>query len=334
MHDPPGGGDGIPNARVAGVEASNLTKTYGRVRAVRGVSFSIAAGETVALLGPNGAGKTTTIDMILGLARPDGGSVSVFGKPPKTAVRAGQVGGMLQTGSPLSFLSVRELITMMASVYPHPMAVDDVLALTGAAEFADQQTTKLSGGQAQRVRFAAGMVGDPDLLVLDEPTAAIDVEGRRDFWKSMRAVARQGKTVLFATHYLEEADAYADRIILMARGRIVADGPSTEIKARVGARTIRATMPGSTEGLELLPGVTAVERHGEAVALTCSDSDAALYALLRAHPGTRDIEVRGAGLEEAFLELTADDEWGEDDWGDDTWGDDAGGDDAAGDDEQ
>ena len=132
---------------------------------------------------------------------------------------------MLQTGSLIEYLSVRELLTMVASLYPRPLEVDQVLRLTGAAEFADRRTNKLSGGQTQRVRFAVALVANPDLLVLDEPTAAIDVEGRRAFWAAMREVAAEGKTVIFATHYLEEADAYADRIVLLARGRIVADGP-------------------------------------------------------------------------------------------------------------
>ena len=209
----------ITTERTEGIRLSNLTKSYGPVRAVRSIDIAIAPGETVALLGPNGAGKTTTIDMILGLTRPDGGTVSVFGMPPADAVKAGAVGGMLQTGSLLEYLSVRELVTMVASLYPHPLAVDEVLHLTGTIDFADQKTTKLSGGQTQRVRFAIALVADPDLLMLDEPTAAIDVEGRREFWAAMRAVAARGKTVVFATHYLEEADAYADRIIVMARGK-------------------------------------------------------------------------------------------------------------------
>ncbi|HEY2079996.1 MAG TPA: ABC transporter ATP-binding protein [Streptosporangiaceae bacterium] len=289
-----------------GVVLSGLAKSYGPVRAVRHMDLVIAPGETVALLGPNGAGKTTTIDMMLGLTRPDEGTASIFGVPPAAAVRDGWVGAMLQTGSPLDHLKVRELVRMMASYYPHPLAVEEVLRVTGASDFAERWTTKLSGGQAQRVRFAAALVGDPDLLLLDEPTAGIDVEGRRDFWKAMRAVAERGKTVVFATHYLEEADAYADRIVLIARGEIVADGPATEIKAQAGARSIRATLPDvDVEALSALPGVRSAQRHGEAVLLSCTDADAALGALLAAFPGTRDIEVTGGSLEEAFLELTA-----------------------------
>ena len=295
-----------------GIRLTTLTKSFGEVRAVRGVDLTIEPGQTLALLGPNGAGKTTTIDMVLGLTRPDTGTVSVFGMRPDEAVAAGLVGGMLQTGSMIQYLSVRELITMVASLYPHPLAVTDVLSLTGVSEFADRPTTKLSGGQTQRVRVAIALVADPDLLVLDEPTEALDVEGRRDFWTSMRDVATRGKTIIFATHYLEEADAFADRVVLMARGRIVADGTPNEIKARVGGKTIRASVPGATHGaLAALAGVATAELRGDAVVLVTRDStscDTALRALLGSFPQARDLEVRGAGLEEAFLELTADDE--------------------------
>ncbi len=303
------------NAPGHGIVLSHLSKSYGRLRAVRSIDLTIAPGETVALLGPNGAGKTTTIDMVLGLTRPDSGTISLFGMPPAAAVAAGAVGGMLQTGSLLPFLRVRELITMVASLYPRPLGVDEVLRLTGISAFADRPTTKLSGGQAQRVRFAMALVANPDLLLLDEPTAAIDVEGRHEFWASMRAVAAGGKTVLFATHYLEEADAFADRIVLLARGRIVADGPATEIKARVGRRTIRATLPGVSEAqLAALPGVRTAARQGDAVILSCTDAETALRALLGQFPQARDVEVHGAGLEEAFLALTADQNEDEDEF--------------------
>jgi ABC-2 type transport system ATP-binding protein len=296
---------------MGGVALVGLSKTYrspeGPVHAVRGVDVSISAGETVALLGPNGAGKSTTIDMLLGLARPDGGSVTVFGRTPAEAVAAGAVGAMLQTGELIRDLDVRELIAMVASLYPAPLDVEETLALCGIHDIAGRRTQKLSGGQTQRVRFAIALVADPELLVLDEPTVAMDVEGRRGFWETMRAFAARGKTVVFATHYLEEADAYADRVVLMARGRIVADGPPTEIKGLVGSRTIRATLPGAAlEALAALPGVTGAERRGEAIVLTCADSDAAIRALLAEHPQAVDIEISGAGLEQAFLQLTGD----------------------------
>ena len=265
----------------------------------------IAPGETVALLGPNGAGKSTTIEMLLGLTPPDRGTVSLFGLSPAEAVQAGTIGAMLQTGALIRDLSVRELVTMVASMYPHPLDVDEVLHLTGTADIAGRRTNKLSGGQTQRVRFAIALVSNPDLLVLDEPTVALDVEGRHDFWATMRAFAARGNTVVFATHYLEEADEFADRILLMADGRIIADGPATEIKARVGRRSIRATLADvDPASLRTLPGVVAAERHGAAIMLSCSDSDAALRALLAVYPQAADIEVRGAGLDEAFLELT------------------------------
>jgi len=300
------------NPAGAGIVLSRLSKSYGNVRAVRSVDLAIAPGETVAILGPNGAGKTTTIEMVLGLTRPDAGSVTLFGKSPAEAVAAGAVGGMLQTGALVEYLSVRELVTMVASVYPRPLPVEQAMRLAGVTEFAERRTNKLSGGQTQRVRFAIALVANTDLLLLDEPTAAVDVEGRREFWTSIRAVAAEGKTVIFATHYLEEADAYADRIVLMARGRIVADGPATEIKAKVSGRTIRATIPDAAQtDLAALPGVTSAERHGEAAILTCVDSDLALRALLSRYPAARDIEVLGAGIEEAFVALTADDHDGE-----------------------
>jgi ABC-2 type transport system ATP-binding protein len=183
--------------------------------------------------------------------------------------------------------------------------VDEVLELTRIERIADRRTEKLSGGETQRARFAVALVSNPELLVLDEPTVAMDVEGRHAFWTTMREFASGGKTVLFATHYLEEADAYADRAVLMASGQVVADGPTTEIKAMVGLRTIRATLPAADLGaLAELPGVTSTDRRGESVVLRCSDSDAAIRALLASFPEARDIEISGAGLEEAFLELT------------------------------
>ncbi len=292
---------------VAAITTTGVTKSYGEVLAVRGVDLVVAPGETVALLGPNGAGKTTTIDMILGLTRPDAGTVSIFGATPHAAVQRGWVGGMLQTGSPLDHLKVRELVTLMASYYPNPLDLDDVLSQTGVAEFADQWTNRLSGGQAQRVRFATALVANPDLLILDEPTAAIDVEGRRQFWATMGGVAAEGKTVIFATHYLEEADTNADRIVLMAHGQIVADGAATEIKANVGRRTVRATLPDIEVALlQRLPGVLSAKRHGITVTLSCSDADAATNALLRTFPGVRDLEVHGSSLEDAFFDLTID----------------------------
>src|SRR5262245_20937008 len=276
------------------IEMAGLEKSFGSIHAVRGIGLTIAPGEVVALLGPNGAGKSTTLDMLLGLTEPDRGSVALLGQSPHEAITTGTVGAMLQTGGLIRDLDVRELLVMMASLYPHPMDVDELL--------------ELSGAQTQRVRFAMALVSDPDVLVLDEPTVAMDVKTRQTFWASMRTIGERAKTVVFATHYLEEADLYADRVVLMAQGRVVADGSTTTIKAMVGSRTIAATLPGADPvRLGRVPGVTRVEIRGETVTFTCSDSDTALRTLIAAHPDMHAIEVKGAGLEAAFLELTADD---------------------------
>ena len=299
----------VPAPPSPGVTLAGLTKTFrtpqGPVHAVRGIDVAIAPGETVALLGPNGAGKSTTIDMLLGLLDPDAGSVSVFGMVPRDAISAGAVGAMLQTGGLPQGLTVRELIEMMAGLHEKPLPVEQVMEIVGVGSVANQRTNKLSGGQRQRVRAAIALISNPDLLVLDEPTVAMDVETRRAFWGFMREFATAGKTVVFATHYLEEADTFADRIVLMARGTVIADGPTTEIKATVGLRTIRATLPGvAADDLVQLPGVKTADLRGEAVVLHCTDSDAAIRALIAAYPTARDFEILGAGLEEAFLALT------------------------------
>jgi len=295
----------------AGLSLRGLTKTFpgpaGPIRAVRGVDLDIAPGETVALLGPNGAGKSTIVDMVVGLTRPDAGSVAVFGRTPSEAVRAGIVGAMLQSGALPAFLTVREVVAMMASLYPDPLAVGDALAVAGVTDLADRPTTKLSGGQSQRVRVAVALVSNPDLVLLDEPTVAMDVESRVHFWESMRTMAATGKTLIFATHYLEEADANADRVVLLADGQVVADDSPQTIKALTGRRTLRAEVPDVPDAeLAGLPGVVTVERHGAAVTLMCADSDAALRALVARSPRASGIEIAGAGLEAAFLALVTD----------------------------
>jgi ABC-2 type transport system ATP-binding protein len=289
------------------IDLAGLHKSYGAIEAVAGVGLQVAPGEVVAILGPNGAGKSTTIDMLLGLTRPDSGTVRLFGCPPESAVAAGAVGAMLQTGGLIQNISVEELITMMASLYPNPMPVADVLERAGLTGVAAKTAQKLSGGQTQRVRFGLSLVSNPDLMVLDEPTVGLDVEGRYDFWAAVRGLAAQGRTVVFATHYLEEADAFADRIVLMARGRIVADGSTSEIKGMATSRTIRATLPDVDPAvLERQRGVSRAERHGDTVSLYSADSDAVLRAFLSEYPQARDIEVAGSGLDTAFRALTGD----------------------------
>jgi ABC-2 type transport system ATP-binding protein len=286
------------------VALSGLVKRYGGVTAVDGLDLTIRPGEVVALLGPNGAGKSTTIDMLLGLARPDGGTARLFGVPPAEAIAAGKVGALLQSGGLLPDLTVREIVELSAALYAGHRAVPGVLARAGLTDLAGRRVAKLSGGQQQRVRFAMALVADPELIVLDEPTTGLDVEARRTFWAAMREESGHGRTVLFATHYLEEADAFADRIVFVRAGRVVADGTAAQIKAQVSGRTIRATLPGADlNALAALPGVDQVESRGDAVLLTCRDSDAALRALVTTTPAY-DVEVTARGLEDAFVALT------------------------------
>ncbi|MEZ5411978.1 MAG: ABC transporter ATP-binding protein [Acidimicrobiales bacterium] len=270
-----------------------------------GVSLEIERGECVALLGPNGAGKSTLLDIVLGLQGPDRGAVQVCGLAPVQAVAAGHIGAMLQQGAPIGFLRVRELVAMMAALYPRPRPVDEVLELLELDDLARRSTERLSGGQAQRLRAACILVTGADLLVLDEPTVGLDVESRRGFWSAVRVALHEGATVVFATHYLDEADANADRVVLLAGGRVVADGPATEIRARAATRTIRLTLPRvEVAGLAALDGVVAAERHGDTVTIAASDADRVVRRLLAEHLDARDLEVRVGGLEEAFLALT------------------------------
>jgi ABC-2 type transport system ATP-binding protein len=293
----------------AAVQLAGLRKTYGEVRAVDGVDLTIAPGEVVALLGPNGAGKSTTVDMILGLTKPDAGTVTVFGAEPADAVRTGGIGAMLQGGALLDDATVGEMVGMVASLHRKPMPVAEALARAGIQDLANRRGNKLSGGQKQRVRFAVALVSDPDLLLLDEPTAAMDVGSRREFWRSMQAFTASGRTVMFATHYLEEAEEFADRVVLMRSGRIVADGSVAQVRALAGGRTLRAVAPGATEAaVANLPGVTDFQLRGERIAVSSSDSDATLRGLLTAFPGAHDIEITAIGLEGAFLSLTSDEE--------------------------
>jgi ABC-2 type transport system ATP-binding protein len=286
---------------------TGVSKSYGAVRAVETLDLEIAAGQAVALLGPNGAGKSTSINMLLGLARPTTGTVAVFGQSPDAAVRAGWIGAMPQDGALVPGLTVREIVDFVRGLYPEPMPLDEVLSLANLTSLAKRRADQLSGGQAQRVRFAIAVAGAPRLLVLDEPTAAMDVESRRSFWASMRAYAAGGRTILFATHYLEEADENADRVIVISRGRVVADGTAQEIKSVTGGRTVRFTIGDRpTAGLDTLPGVTGVEARGGSVRLRTTDPDATVRALYASGVEVRDLEVRGADLEEAFLSLTGD----------------------------
>jgi ABC-2 type transport system ATP-binding protein len=290
----------------AAVSLRGLHKTFGPVHAVDGVDMLIAPGEVVALLGPNGAGKTTSMEMLLGLTTPDKGEVRLFGRTPAKATAEGLVGAMLQSGGFLNEMTGREIVQVMAAQYPKPLRVQDALDRAGIADHARLRYGGMSGGQKQRVRFAAALVCDPDLLVLDEPTVAMDVQGRHDFWDAMRAYTDGGKTVLFATHYLAEAQDFADRVVLMRAGKVIADGSVAEVTSRVDGRTISAAIPGADRvKLGALPGVDLVEQRDEQVTLHCLDSDAALRALLTEFPQARDVSVTAMSLEDAFVALTS-----------------------------
>jgi ABC-2 type transport system ATP-binding protein len=286
------------------VRLGGVTKFFGDVHAVRGIDLEIQPGEMVAFLGPNGAGKTTTIDMVLGLSRPTTGEVEVFGMAPREAIARGLVAAVMQTGGLLKDLTVRETVQYTASLFADTKPVDAVLESAGITEIANRKVGKCSGGEQQRLRFAMALLSDPALLLLDEPTTGMDVEGRRSFWNAIREDARHGRAVLFATHYLEEADLYADRIVLISNGTIVADGTGSEIKALASGRTVRATLdrPDVTT-LTGLGGVEHVEVRGEQVYVQGQDSDLVARYLLT-ETDARDLEITAHGLEDAFLSLT------------------------------
>ncbi|PZO99213.1 MAG: ABC transporter ATP-binding protein [Dermacoccus nishinomiyaensis] len=293
----------------AAITLTGVTKTFpgkhGRVEAVRGVDLEIAPGEVVAFLGPNGAGKTTTIDMILGLSEPTTGNVTVFGMTPHAAVARGLVAAVMQTGGLLKDLTVRESVEYVAALFPDARPVDDVLATAGITDLADRRLGKCSGGEQQRVRFAMALVPDPALIVLDEPTTGMDVNARRAFWEAIHADAARGRTILFATHYLEEADAWADRVVVMRDGEIVADGSSSDIRAAGGGRRVGATWPDADIALvEAIEGVSGVDVHGDQIVVHTSDSDAVARELLT-RTTAHSLDITSRGIEDAFVELTS-----------------------------
>jgi ABC-2 type transport system ATP-binding protein len=291
----------------AAIQLRGLHKSFGTVHAVRGIDLCVPAGQMVAFLGPNGAGKTTTIDMMLGLSRPTTGSVEIYGTTPGRAIRKGLVSAVMQTGGLLKDLSVAETVEFTAALCVAPRPVAEVLERAGLSEIAGRMVGKCSGGEQQRLRFAMALLPDPALLILDEPTQGMDVEGRREFWRAIRADARRGRTVLFATHYLDEADDHADRIVLVRRGEIVADGTPAQVKARAAGRAVRAMLPDADLAeLRALSGVSSVEQRGNSVLVTTADSDLLARHLLT-RTAARDLEIAAVDLEDAFVALTADD---------------------------
>lgn len=296
------------------ITMAQVHKTFrtpdGPLTAVDGIDLTVHPGEVLALLGPNGAGKTTTIDMILGLTRPNAGSVEVLGGPPRSAILAGQVSAVLQAGGLLADLRARETVRLIASTFESPADVDEVMERAGILHLSDRRVSKLSGGEQQRLRFALALLPEPDLLILDEPTAGMDVGARREFWSTMHCEADRGRTVIFATHYLEEAEEFADRIVMLSEGRIVADGPTDEIRACANGRTVTVELPlasldDSLARLRSHPAVTAVEPASGLgrFRIRSTDSDAVARAVLTELGGT-DLEVTAGSLDDAFLTLT------------------------------
>jgi ABC-2 type transport system ATP-binding protein len=289
------------------ISFAGVTRQYGPVLALDQVSFTIAPGEMVALLGPNGAGKSTTVDILLGLRQPDHGTVRVLGQTPQRATGSGKVGAMLQSGSLPDRALTSEVVELARQLYRSPHSLPELLELAGLTDIAHRRTDRLSGGQARRVQLAVALAGDPEVLFLDEPTTGLDVQSRRLFWDGVRRAAASGTTVLFATHYLDEADTNAGRILVLAGGHLVADGPPAAIKAQLPGQVIRATITPAPaqEQLIRLPGVLAATVDGAQVELRTSDPDRTLDGLYRAGPGRiRDLRIDGASLEDALIHLT------------------------------
>ena len=296
----------VPNRGAAdAITLSGVSKSYRAVQAVRDLSLTVRRGETTALLGPNGAGKSTTIGMILGLLAPDRGAITVLGTSADQAVAAGRVGAMLQDGGMMSSVRVGELLRMLAALYPNPMQLEKAVGLCQLEGLEKRRVDRLSGGQTQKLRLAVALIGNPALLILDEPTAGMDVEARRRFWADMNAEAANGRTILFSTHYLEEADTNSDRIVVIANGHVVADGTPEAIKESVGLRAVRFTAPQAAHlDLSTLPAVSSSNLRGDRVEIRSANTDAVLRAVVEQWPDARDFEITGIGLEDAFIALT------------------------------
>ena len=291
------------------IQAENLTQVFrvpgGTLTAVNNLDLTISKGEIIALLGPNGAGKTTLIDMILGLTEPARGTLTVQGISPKKAVQRGDIGAVLQTGGLLKDLTVRQTLEMLATLYPTRIDIDEVLASADLTELAHRKVGKCSGGQQQRIRFAIATMHDPNILILDEPTTGMDVTARRTFWERMDKLAETGKTIIFATHYLEEAQNFAQRIVLMNNGKIIADGTSEEIRDLTGGRHVSflADNPITFSEYPMLSVETSEENGAYRHRTTVANADEFARVLLTKYT-VRDLEIVKPSLDESFVQLT------------------------------
>ena len=286
-------------------ELRGATKRYGAITAVNALTLSIEPGTVTALLGPNGAGKTTTVRLMLGLTQPNDGSVRLFGADPTDPAARRRTGVMLQVAKVPETLRVREHIDLFRSYYAAPMSLPAALEAAGLTALANRQYGELSGGQKQRVQFALAICGDPELLFLDEPTVGLDVAARRTFWQEVRRLCDRGRGVLLTTHYLEEADALADRVVVMQQGTIIADASPAELKTLAAARRIRCVTSLPVQEIERIPGVQSVRRDGVATEILTSTAERVSRELLIADAALTGLEITGAGLEEAFLTLTS-----------------------------
>jgi len=282
----------------------DVTKRYGQVTALHHLDLSLYPGEVVALLGPNGAGKTTAVRLLLGLIAPGSGTAEVMGANPRDSETRTHIGAMLQVTRVPETLRVREHIDMFRSYYPMPLSADEIVRIARLEGLENTFFGKLSGGQKQRVLFGLALAGNPSLVILDEPTVGMDIESRRALWEQIRWLAAQGKTVLLTTHYLEEADALSSRIVVIGKGKVLAEGTPTEIKHRVAGRRIRCITELDLGFLRGLPSVMSVEQDREAVIVTATETERVVHELLRNDPLLRGLEVSAPALEDAFLALT------------------------------
>ncbi|MDK7135632.1 ABC transporter ATP-binding protein [Corynebacterium sp. UMB4614] len=290
------------------IEATGVSKTFHPrssrpVHALKNANLTVQPGEIIALLGTNGAGKTTLLDLILGLTTPTSGTVTVMGHSPTQAVYKQHIGALMQTGGLLNELTVKDTVEMVAATFPEHLSLDEVIAQADLEPIYTRRVGKCSGGEQQRLRFALAILGNPEILILDEPTAGMDAGARRRFWDSMTHQAQQGRTIIFATHYLEEAEHFAQRIVLMKNGEIIADGTTAELRNMTAGRVVSAEFPGELPDLTRLPGVTGNDVTGNRLSMTTEDSDA-LARYLLTHTEARDLSISSHTLEDTFLALT------------------------------